>query len=135
MKKHLILPSLLALGMAVCVFAQSEADYQGWMKDVAATAGKARKAVMEKNGADAATAGQHIEMIYKEVGAFFAKRGGADDAVQIAKKGETAAHELAAAGAANDADKMASSMQAINGTCGACHMAHREGAAGAYKIK
>ena len=135
MKKHILVPSLLALGMALCVFAQTEADYQGWMKDIAATAKKGRDAVQSKSGADAAAAGQHLEMIYKQVGAFFAKRGGADDAVQIARKGETAAHDLAAAGTANDADKMAASMQTINGTCGGCHMAHREGAAGAYKIK
>ena len=135
MKKHMILPGLLALGMAVCVFAQSDADYQGWMKDIAATSKNARKAVADKSGADAATSAQHLESIYKSVGEFFAKRGGADDAVAIAKKGETAAHDLAAAGSANDAEKMASSMQAINGTCGACHMAHRDGSAGAYKIK
>lgn len=135
MKKYIVLPSLLALGMALCVFAQTEADYQGWMKDMAATSGKARKAVMDKSGADAATSAQHLEMIYKQVGSFFEKRGGAADAVEIAKKGETAAHELAQAGSADDAAKMASSMQAINGTCGACHMAHREGTAGAYKIK
>ncbi|MBZ5579972.1 MAG: hypothetical protein LAP40_25725 [Acidobacteriia bacterium] len=135
MKKQIILPALLAFGMALCVYAQSEADYQGWMKDIAATSGKARKAVASKSGADAAESAQHLEGIYKQVGEFFAKRGGADDAVQIAKKGEAAAHDLAAAGSANDADKMASSMQAINGTCGACHMAHRDGQPGAFKIK
>jgi cytochrome c556 len=135
MKKHLILPGILALGMGLCVFAQSEADYQGWMKDLAKTAGAGRTAVTAKSGADAATAGQHLEGIYKQVGEFFAKRGGADDAVAIAKKGEAAAHDLAAAGPPNDADKMAASMMAINGTCGACHMAHRAGQAGAYTIK
>jgi len=105
------------------------------MKDIAKTAGAGRKAVTDKSGAEAATAGQHLEEIYKQVGEFFAKKGGADDAVAIAKKGESAAKELATAGAANDADKMAASMMAINGTCGACHMAHRGGQAGAYTIK
>jgi len=121
--------------MGLCVYAQSDAEYQGWMKDLAKTAQTARKAATDKSGADAATAGQHLEGIYKQIGAFFAKRGGADDAVAIAKKGETAAHDLAAAGSANDADKMAASVMAINGTCGACHMAHRAGQAGAYTIK
>ena len=134
MKKHVILPGLLALGMVFCVFAQSDAEYQGYMKNIAATSGKARKAVMEKNGADAAAAGEQLEGIYKQVGGFWSKRG-TDDAVQIAKKGETAAHDLAEAGKANDADKMASSMQTINGTCAACHMAHRAGSAGAFTIK
>ena len=135
MKKHIILPSLLALGMALCVYAQSDAEYQGLMKKIAATSGKARKAVMEKNGADAASAGEQLEGIYKEVGSFWSKRGGADDAVQISKKGESAAHDLMEAGKANDADKMGSSMQTINSTCGGCHMAHRAGSAGAYTIK
>lgn len=135
MKKHVVLPSLLALGMAFCVFAQSEADFQGWMKDVAATNGKTKKAVTEKSGADVAANAQHLEGIFKEVGAFFAKRGGADDAVGMAKKAETAAHDLAAAGTANDADKMASAAAALGGTCGGCHMAHREGQPGAFKIK
>jgi len=135
MKKHIVLPSLLALGMAFCVYAQTEADFQGWMKDVAATNGKTKKAVADKSGADVATNAQHLEGIFKEVGAFFAKRGGADDAVAIAKKGETAAHDLAAAGTANDAEKMAAAAATVGSTCGACHMAHRDGAAGAYKIK
>lgn len=134
MKKHVMLPGLLALGMGLCVFAQTDADYQGLMKDIAATSGKARKAVMEKNGADAATSGEHLEGIYKQVAAFWSKKG-AQDAVDISKKGETAAQDLVTAGKANDADKMASAMQSINGTCGGCHMAHRGGSAGAWTIK
>lgn len=121
--------------MVLCVFAQSDAEYQGYMKSMAATSAKARKAVMEKNGADAAASGEQMENIYKQVGGFWSKRGGATDAVGIARKGETAAHDLAEAGKANDADKMASSMQTINGTCAACHMAHRAGSAGAFTIK
>ncbi len=134
MKKHILVPSLLALGMALCLYAQSDAEYQGLMKSVAATSGKARKAVMEKNGAEAATAGEQLEGIYKKIADFWEKRGTAD-AVEISKKGETAAHELMEAGKANDDAKMASAMQTINGTCGSCHMAHRGGSAGAFTIK
>lgn len=121
--------------MALCLYAQTDPEYQGLMKKIQATSGKARKAVMEKNGADAATAGEQLEGIYKDVGEFWSKRGGADDAVEIAKKGETASHDLVEAGKANDDAKMASSMQSINGTCGACHMAHRAGKAGDFTIK
>lgn len=134
MKKLIILPSLLAVGMALCVYAQSDAEYQGLMKNLAKTSGMARKAVMEKNGSEAATAGEQLEGIYKQVTEFWQKRG-TQDAVEISKKGETGAHELMEAGKANDDAKMASSMQMINGTCGACHMAHRGGSGGAFTIK
>ena len=135
MKKHALLPGLLALGIVFCVFAQSDADYQGLMKDMAAASGKARKAIMDKNGADVAIQADRLAGIFMQAGAFWAKRGGADDAVEIAMKGETAAHDLAAAGKTKDAGKMASSMQIINQTCVGCHMAHRDGTAGAYTIK
>ena len=135
MKKHLVAAGFLALGMAFCVLAQSDADYQGLMKDMAATSAKARKAIMEKNGADLALQADRLEGVFKQAGAFWAKRRGADDAVEIARKGETAAHDLGAAAKAKDAGKMASSMQTINQTCVGCHMAHRDGTAGAYTIK
>jgi hypothetical protein len=134
MKKTIVLPVLLALGFAVCVIAQSEADYSGWMKDVAATKGKAKKGMDSKSNAEVADAGTHLAGLFKQVGAFWAGRN-ASDAVAIAKSAETASGDLAAAAKAGDDAKMASSMQALTGACGNCHMAHREGAPGSFKIK
>ena len=37
--------------------------------------------------------------------------------------------------AAGDFDKAAADAKTIGAACGGCHMAHREGAAGAFKIK
>jgi len=134
MKKTIVLPVLLALGFAVCVIAQSEADYSGWMKDVAATKGKVKKGMESKSNSDVADAGTHLAGLFKQVGAFWAGRS-ASDAVAIAKGAETASNDLAAAAKAGDDAKMASAMQTINGACGNCHMAHRDGAPGSFKIK
>ncbi|PWU10068.1 MAG: hypothetical protein C5B51_04910 [Terriglobia bacterium] len=134
MKRTIVLPVLLAMGFAVCVIAQSEADYSGWMKDVAATKGKAKKALDSKSNSDVADAGSHLAGLFKQVGAFWSSRN-ASDAVTIAKNAETASNDLAAAAKAGDDAKMQSAMQTINGACGTCHMAHREGSPGSFKIK
>jgi mono/diheme cytochrome c family protein len=134
MKKTIVLPVLLALGFAVCVIAQSEADYSGWMKDVAATKGKVKKGMESKSNSDVADAATHMAGLFKQVGAFWAGRN-VSDAVAVAKGAETASNDLAAAAKAGDDAKMASAMQTVNGACATCHMAHRDGAPGSFKIK
>lgn len=133
MKKTLFLPVVLALGFAVCVVAQTESDFSGWMKDVAATKGKVKKGVDSKS-ADVGTDATHLAGLFKQVGAYFTSHS-MSDAADMAKKAETASSDLAAAAKAGDDAKMQSSVAAINGSCGGCHMAHREGSPGAYKIK
>jgi cytochrome c556 len=133
MKKTLVLPALLALGFSICVIAQSEADYSGWMKDIAKTKGKVTKGVAEKS-ADVAGDAEHLAGLFKQVGAFWSGRG-VSDAVGFAKGAETASNNLAAAAKAGDDAKMQASLATVNGACGMCHMAHREGAPGSFKIK
>lgn len=134
MLKTIIVPGLAALALAVCLVAQTEADYPGWMKDVGATKGKITKGIAAKQNADVATDATHLAGVFKQVGAFWAGRN-TSDAVTLSKTAETAANDLATAAKAGDEAKMQSSLQAINGTCGACHMAHREGSPGSFKIK
>ena len=134
MTKTIIVPGLLALGFALCLVAQSEADYAGWMKDVAATKGKVTKGIAAKQNDDVANDAAHLAGLFKQVGAFWAGRN-ASDGVTIATNAEAAANDLAAAAKAGDDAKMQSSLKAVNGACGACHMAHREGTGGNYKIK
>jgi hypothetical protein len=133
MTKAIVVPGLLALGFALCLVAQSEADYSGWMKDIAATKGKITKGIAAK-GADVAADATHLAANFKQVGAFWAGRN-VSDAVTLAKNAEAAANDLAAAAKAGDDAKVQSSLQAINGACGGCHMAHREGSPGSFKIK
>lgn len=134
MKKTIVLPVLLALGLAVCVVAQTDADYSGWMKDIAKTKGGVKKAIEGKSNDAVAEGATHMAGLFKQVEGFWAAKKSAD-AVTIAKNAETAANDLAAAAKAGDDAKMASSFQAVGASCGACHMAHRDGAPPNFTIK
>jgi len=136
MKKTILLPGLLALGFAMCVVAQTEADFSGWMKDVAKTKGAVAKAVKGGQNNDAAEGASHLADIFKQVGGYFSSHNMAD-AAGMAKNAQMAASDLAAAAKGGDAAKIDSSLMAVNGTCGACHMAHRVAgdAPGTFKIK
>jgi len=134
MIKTVVLPGLLGLGLALTLIAQSEADYAGWMKDIGATKGKVTKGIAAKQNAEVAVDAAHLADVFKQVGAFWASRN-TTDAVTLSKTAQTAADDLAAAAKSGDETKMQASLKAINGTCGACHMAHREGTAPNYKIK
>lgn len=104
------------------------------MKDIGATKGKITKGIAAKQYPDVATDAAHLAHLFMRVGEFWAGRK-VSDAETIAKTGETGATDLAAAAKAGDDAKIQSSLQAINGTCGGCHGAHREGMPGNYKIK
>ena len=134
MKKTIVLPVLLALGLAVCVVAQTDADYSGWMKDIAKTKGGIKKGIDSKSNTDVADGATHMAGLFKQVGGFWAAKK-ASDAVTIAKNAETASNDLAAAAKAGDDAKMASSFATVGAACGACHMAHRDGAPGSFTIK
>jgi hypothetical protein len=134
MIKTIVLPGFVALGLALTMIAQTEADYPGLMKDIAATRGKITKGIAAKQNAEVATDAAHLAGVFKQVGAFWTSRNTAD-AIALAKTAETAANDLSAAAKAGDEAKMQSSLQAVNGTCAGCHMAHREGSPGSFKIK
>jgi mono/diheme cytochrome c family protein len=134
MKKNIAVAAVALLGLFAVSFAQDEQQFQTWMKDNAATTGKLRKQVEAKANSEVATDAKHLEGVYKEIAAFFEKRGAAD-AVKIASDSQKASAELAAAATAGDADKMAASMKVITGGCAGCHMAHREKVEGGFKVK
>jgi hypothetical protein len=134
MRKTIVLPVLLALGLAVCVVAQTDADYSGWMKDIAKTKKGVKGAIDSKSNSEVADGATHMAGLFKQVGAFWAGRK-ATDAVGIAKNAENASNDLAVAAKAGDDAKIASSFQAVGAACGACHMAHREGTAPPFTIK
>jgi hypothetical protein len=133
MKKTAVLPVLLALGFSFCVIAQSEADYSGWMKDIAQTKGKVAKGVASK-APDVADNAEHLAGLFKQVAAFWQGRN-VSDAAEIAKSAETASANLAEAAKAGNEAKEQASLQTINGACAMCHMAHRGGAPGNFVIK
>src|SRR5262245_55417412 len=82
MIKTIVLPGLAALGLAICLFAQSEADYPGLMKDIGATKGKITKGIAAKQNAEVAAGAEHLADVFKKVGAFWSSRK-TDDAVTL----------------------------------------------------
>jgi hypothetical protein len=116
----------ISLVPGILAFAQDDAQYQAWMKSIPPTLGAIRNA--PDNDAAKGDAAKLADT-FDKVTAFWKARN-ADDAVKFA---ETAA-DTARAIAAGSGDK-AANVQKIQGTCGGCHMAHREGSAGNFKIK
>jgi len=120
--------------VVVGVLAQSESDYQGWMKSNGATMGSLNKKIAAKDGAGAAADAEKLEATFKQVEDFWKKRG-ADDAVNFAMKGQMAAESIAKDASAGNFDQAAADVKSLQANCGGCHMAHREGSPGAFKIK
>ena len=114
--------------------AQTEADYSGWMKDIAKTKGKLTKEVKGKENAEASTDAMHLSGLFKQVEEYFTSHK-MNDAADLAKSAVTASDNIASAAKSGDDAKAESELQTLNGTCGQCHMAHREGSAGNFKIK
>ena len=125
-----------AVAMLVGVLlAQSDADYQGWMKTVAATNGSMNKNIAAKDAAAVSADATKLQDTFKQVHAFWEKRG-ASDAVSLAKQAEDAAASVSKAAAAGNLDQAAADAKGVAATCGPCHMAHREKQeSGAFKIK
>jgi cytochrome c556 len=135
MQRIYVFTAMTVVLSAAVLLAQSDSDYQGWMKSNAANMGSLNKNIAAKDGAGAASDAQKIEATFKQVGEFWTKRGGADDAVNFAMKGQMAAAAVAKAATAGNLDEAGAQVKNLQANCGGCHMAHREGTPGSFKIK
>lgn len=134
MRKTYLLAAMAAL-LVAGVLAQSESDYQAWMKSNPVNMGSLNKNIAAKDGAAAAADAQKLEATFKQVEDFWKKRGGADDAVNFATKAQAAAAAIAKDASAGNFDQAAADVKSLQANCGGCHMAHREGTQGSFKIK
>lgn len=127
-----------ALSMGVIagvMLAQTEADFQGWMKQIAATNGKLKAGVAAKDKAAVTEAAKIMEDSFKQVGAFLGKMN-FQDAVEWASANTKAAAAITAAANEGNFDEAEKQAGVIAGSCNTCHSVHREGAKGGpYKIK
>jgi mono/diheme cytochrome c family protein len=134
----------LALGLALCtlfmgavLWAQSDdfAEYQGWMKSNAATAADLSKNLTAKEGAAAHTDVRKLQENLAMVMAYWQSRN-VNDGVRFALDatyGLAQVDVLVSQGKFEDA---AAALKTAQGSCGNCHMAHRDKAAdGSFKIK
>jgi hypothetical protein len=106
--------------------AQDAAEYKTWMKSVPPTVGAIRNAT---DNAAAASDATKLADTFDKVAAFWKARH-TDDAVTLAETARDAAKAIAS-GTGDKADNL----QKLQGTCGACHKAHREGSAPDFTIK
>lgn len=124
----------LAMGaLGGMLLAQSESDFSGWMKQVAATNGKLKAGVAAKDATAVAAEAKTLEGLFDNVEKFFTGKN-MKDAADMAKAAHTAAGATAKAAATGTIDEANAGL--VSGSCQGCHAAHREkGADGAYKIK
>lgn len=125
MRKTAILVTMLSL-FGLLAMAQDEAQYKMWMKSIPPQMGAIRNAA---DTSAAAAPANNLADTFGMVVAFWKARN-ADDAVQLAQTAQDAAKAIAS----GSGDKAANLMK-IQGTCGACHAAHRAGAAPNFTIK
>jgi len=132
--KKIALVAIAAVLIATAAFAQSEADYQGYMKTIFATNGSLGKNITAKDGAAAAADAEKLAATFKMVEAFWQGRNMAD-AVGFAQKAGAAAMATEAAAKAGNMDETAAAAKTILPNCGGCHMAHREKTDAGFRIK
>ena len=74
MIKSTLLPGLAALGLAFTLYAQSDADYTGWMKELGGSRPKMQKAIAAKQGPEIAAEAEKVAGIYKNMVTFWEGR-------------------------------------------------------------
>jgi cytochrome c556 len=121
--------SLLAVtavfGPAIIANEKPTTEFQSIMKSNGAAAGALRMHVMAKDydaiAADAAT----LEGNFAKIEAFWTAKK-VDDAIGFAKAGARGAADLESAAKAKNDERIAAASMMTTGSCGGCHMAHRE---------
>jgi cytochrome c556 len=127
-----------ALGLAVAAGsaivsaqAKTDEDYDKLMKSVGAANGAMRKAADPKAAAAEAT---KLVALFKDVQQFWTARNNKEAADWAASAGTHAA-EIAKAGAAGNAEGVASHSKDLGGVCQACHTKNREKTETGFAIK
>jgi cytochrome c556 len=126
--------AIAAMLSAAVLFAQTDVDYQGWMKTVAATNGSLQKNIAAKDAAAVGVDAQKLQDTFKQVEMFWQKRS-VPDAAGFAQKAQSVAAMVAKDAAGGNLDQAATDAKTIGAACGGCHMAHREKDGSGFKIK
>ena len=135
MKRTLLLISVISVFAALCS-AQDDAAYTAAMKSVNASAGgrgggALGAAITAKDTAAAATEAKKVQAGFETILSYW-KAKKVDDAITFATTARDAAKAIADS---TDADAQAAARTKLQGTCGACHMAHRGGTPPDFVIK
>ena len=115
-------------------WAEVDAEFQGYMKSIAATNASLRKNVEGKMGAESAADAKKLAEIFGQVKAHFDKHN--SHGSMMAADAQAGFAKVAEVAAAGNMEGAAEALKTAGAACGACHTAHREKAAdGSYTIK
>ncbi len=121
--------------LGVAVWAQSDADYQSWMKSNGAAAASLGKNLTAKAGDAAAMDAKTLQDNMTKVAAYWQAKN-VSDAVKFAQDAKSGFAQVAALASAGKFDDATAAMKMAQTSCGGCHMAHRERAAdGTFSMK
>jgi|SRR5579872_1446021 len=124
-----------ALFIAMAVYAHSDEEFEGWMKQTNKSFASAQKGIAAKQAAETAAAGDKMAELFEHVKAHFEGHKMADG-IGFAKAAHDASKELAADANTGNWEKASADIKTIGSTCQGCHAAHRvKKANGEYEMK
>jgi hypothetical protein len=139
MKRVLMLACALSFAVA-SLAAQTkpaiatDADYSAHMKEVGSLNGGLNKAIQGGSADEAAKAAARLEVLFKDVQAYWEAKKVAD-ATTAAQQAVAGAQAIAKAVAAKDMTAAGEARTKMGETCMACHKAHREKTETGFVIK
>ena len=115
----------VVFGMGVRANEKPTAEFQATMKSNGATLGALRMHIMAKDYDGIATDAATLKSNFAKIEAFWVQKK-VDAAITFSKNGAKGAADLEAAAKAKDDAAITAANMAVGGSCGGCHMAHRE---------
>jgi mono/diheme cytochrome c family protein len=121
--------------LSIAVWAQSDADYQSWMKSNATAVAALTKDLTAKSGDAAAMDAKTLQGNFTKVAAYWQSKNVAD-AVKFAQDAQSGFGQVADLAAAGKFDDATAAMKMAQANCAGCHAAHRQRAAdGSFSMK
>src|SRR5712692_1478454 len=130
MRRLFVLAAVTSL-LAPSLAAQSDSDYQNWMKTAAATSASLQKDMADKKFDAVVADARKIEDTFKQVEAFWRSRNTVD-AVNFAKQVQSEAATVEKVITSGDMERpylqsvVSVMVGNVAGSCGGCHNAHRQ---------
>lgn len=133
-KISLLIGAMSILALVVGVTAQGQADLSTSMKGMVPALQGLKKAIDEKNSAEALKQSDAIGKLFKSTDETWSKEK-LTQAAQWSKDAQMAAAEATKAIKANNWDEALKAHGGVQKTCKACHDVHREKTDAGYKLK
>lgn len=125
MRKVIIVSGLLAVLAAGISWAEAELDTD-LMQAIEDTNKSLSSNISLKDAKAATSDAQELTQMFDKVEGFFVKKGGAENAVDLAKKSRDLAQEIVKSVAANNFDAATDSATTLSRTCRTCHTFYKK---------